>query len=114
MMLSLGAQLLGRQRCSLPRLQLLTLRFSRQDEIEADLVGLELAARRIQPRRIDQLVGKDGSRRRREWGAGLPVDPPERTGSHRAPARERAASERALPRSHRAPLIPECPAPALR
>jgi predicted Zn-dependent protease len=48
-LLSLGAQLLGLGQlgdvAANVGTQLLTLRFSREDEIDADLVGLELAAR---------------------------------------------------------------------
>jgi predicted Zn-dependent protease len=48
-LLSLGAQILGLGQlgevAANTGTQLLTLRFSREDEIEADLVGLELAAR---------------------------------------------------------------------
>ena len=48
-LLSLGAQLLGLGQlgdvAANIGTQLLTLRFSREDEIDADLVGLELAAR---------------------------------------------------------------------
>ena len=52
--------------------QLLTLQFSRDDEIEADLVGLEMArARRLRPGGVDHAVGEDGpglGRQRRRPG----------------------------------------------
>jgi Zn-dependent protease with chaperone function len=79
--LRLGSQLLGlgdlgNAAASLGG-QLLTLQFSRSDESDADLVGLELAARGgYQPRRR-QPVAEDGQRHRRQaGGAGLFVHPP--------------------------------------
>jgi len=67
--LRLGAQLLGLGQAgdlaANVGTQLLTLKYSRDDETEADLVGLEIAQRRQRPARI-------------------PVHPPDRARSHQA------------------------------
>jgi Zn-dependent protease with chaperone function len=75
-LLSLGAQLLGLGQlgdvAASIGTQLLTLRFSREDEIDADLVGLELAARAgFNPDASVSLWEKMGRARSGEGGPGF-------------------------------------------
>ncbi len=81
-LLSIGAQLLGLGQfgnmAANIGTQLLTLRFSREDETDADLVGLELAARAgFNPDAAVTPVGEDGPRCRNRQRSGLPVDTPQ-------------------------------------
>jgi Zn-dependent protease with chaperone function len=84
--LRLGAQLLGLgdvgQLAANLGGQLLTLKFSRGDESEADLVGLELAARAAFSRRQREPVAEDGPGHGRQGRPGLPLHPPQRARPH--------------------------------
>ncbi len=62
--------------------QLLTLRFGREDESEADLVGMEIAARaRLRPGRRRDAVEQDG-RGQQGRAAAVAVDAPGRADAH--------------------------------
>ena len=99
--LSLGAALLGLGQlgdvAASIGTQLLTLKFSREDEIDADLVGLELAARAgFNPEASIRLWEKMGQAKGGgDGGAGLPVHSPDGARSHQAPAGKRAEGARA-------------------
>ena len=72
--LSIAAQLLGLGQAgdlaARVGTQLLTLKFSRDDETEADLVGLELAARaRLRPEGLGRRCGRRWRRPRRARAA---------------------------------------------
>ncbi len=101
--LSLGAALLGLGQlgdvAASIGTQLLTLRFSREDEIDADLVGLELAARAgFNPDASIRLWEKMGQAKGgADGGPGLPVHPPDGARPHQAPAGERAQGARPVP-----------------
>lgn len=79
--LSIGARLLGLgdlgDLAANLGTQLLALRFSREDETEADLVGLELAARGAYDPQAGVTLWQNGPGIRRQWRARtqLPVHP---------------------------------------
>ena len=100
--LSIGAQLLGLGQlgdlAANVGTQLLTLKFSRDDETEADLVGLELAARAgYDPQASVIAVEEDGRGLGRPGRPELPVDPPERARPHQEAGGQRAEGRGAVP-----------------
>jgi predicted Zn-dependent protease len=100
-LLSIGAQLLGLGQlgdvAANIGTQLITLKFSRSDETEADLVGLELAARAgYNPDASVSLWKKMGQRQVAAAWPQLFVHPPQRPRPHPRAGGQRAQGARAL------------------